>query len=223
MVNDTSVSLESQSSVLPKLEERDSETINFGCFNRFNKLSETTVTTWCEILTSIKNSRLILKTKEFASKEIIKRLEDMINVYEEKTGENVSDRIELLDYKDSYNDHFLDYNKLDVALDTFPYGGTTTTCEALIMGVPVITLRDNKTHIHTQNVGSSILVNSDLKEWVTESIEEYKKRCIECTREILQSKREIRDKFTKGKVYDKKNYVKELERVLRVGYLELKR
>jgi predicted O-linked N-acetylglucosamine transferase (SPINDLY family) len=220
MIQDTSMSIESQLIVLPKLVERESEIINFGCFNRFNKLSDITVRVWCEILSSIKNSRLILKTKEFASEEIIDRLKEMISEYEMETGHLVNDRIELLDYKDNYEDHFLDYNILDVALDTFPYGGTTTTCEALIMGVPVVTLRDNKTHVHSQNVGSSILKNSGMGEWVTSSIDAYKRKCIECVSGI-PNKKSIRDRFTKGKVYDKKSYMREMENILRKGYKEL--
>lgn len=206
---------------LPKLEETTTKYTTFGCFNRFNKLSDITIETWCEILNAIGDSRLVLKTKEFASDEITDRLLVMIEDYERKTGNKISDRIELLDYKDTYDEHLLDYNKIDIALDTFPYAGTTTTCEALMMGVPVVTLRDTRTHVHAQNVGYSILSNSGLKKYVTESRKEYIELCVKLATAEKIGKSEIRGKFTTSIVYDKKRYCKELERVLLSGYREL--
>lgn len=206
---------------LPELEETGNRHTTFGCFNRFNKLSDTTVETWCEILNEIEDSRLVLKTKEFASEEIVARLTNVIDNYEKQTGNKVSHKIELLDYKDTYDEHLLDYNKIDIALDTFPYAGTTTTCEALMMGVPVVTLRDAKTHVHAQNVGYSILSNCGLQNYVTETRKEYIDFCVKLARGEKTRKSEIRSKFTKSIVYDKKRYAAELGDLLVKGYHEL--
>ena len=67
-------------------------------------------------------------------------------------------------------DHLSAYGDIDVALDTFPYNGTTTTCEAMWMGVPVITLA-GKTHV--SRVGVSILANVGMREFIANSEAEY--------------------------------------------------
>ena len=67
-------------------------------------------------------------------------------------------------------DHLLLYNDMDISLDPFPYAGTTTTCEALAMGVPCVTLRGN---CHAHNVGVSLMTTLGLTEWVAHSPEDY--------------------------------------------------
>lgn len=221
MIRDTRQPLEEQLEILPKLIPKKGNTVTFGCFNRFNKLSDLTINTWCEILHRIPNSRLVLKTKEFASEEITNRLLALIDGYEQLTGNSISNRIELFNYKDGYEEHLLDYNELDVALDTFPYAGTTTTCEALMMGVPVVTLRDTKTHVHAQNVGYSLLSNCGISEYVASTKEEYIQKCVDLVKSGIPEKTDIRAKFTTSPVYDKREYIKEFERLLVEGYNEL--
>jgi predicted O-linked N-acetylglucosamine transferase (SPINDLY family) len=62
------------------------------------------------------------------------------------------------------------YNRIDIALDPFPYGGTTTTAEALWMGVPVVTLCGER---WVTRVSQSILATVGLRDWVAETIEAY--------------------------------------------------
>jgi predicted O-linked N-acetylglucosamine transferase (SPINDLY family) len=71
------------------------------------------------------------------------------------------------------------YNQIDIALDTFPYNGTTTTCEALWMGVPVITLAGNT---HVSRVGMSLLSNVGLREFIANTPEEYMLAALEKSR-----------------------------------------
>jgi predicted O-linked N-acetylglucosamine transferase (SPINDLY family) len=81
-----------------------------------------------------------------------------------------SDRLSLHGFLPSFADHFALYNRIDIALDTIPYNGTTTTCEALWMGVPVITLA-GRTHV--ARVGVSILTGLGLSELVAQNGEDY--------------------------------------------------
>ena len=81
-----------------------------------------------------------------------------------------SERLELISYDLDLASHFRTYSRVDIALDPFPYNGTTTTCEALWMGVPVVTLAGGT---HVARVGVSLLTNIGLPELIASNPEEY--------------------------------------------------
>jgi len=83
-------------------------------------------------------------------------------------------RIELQGWEPSAAGHFSAYNHVDIALDTYPYNGATTTCEALWMGVPVVTLRGAT---HASRMAASILAAAGLHEFITESEDAYVETC----------------------------------------------
>jgi len=140
--------------------------ITFGSFNNIAKIHNPLVLdTWCKILAKHPNSRLLLKSKPFAGESTKKLIFDEF----EKRGIS-SGRIDLLSLFYSNKEHLNTYAMIDISLDTFPYTGTTTTCESLIMGVPVITLKGDR-HVH--NVSASILTNVGLNEYITNTQEEY--------------------------------------------------
>jgi predicted O-linked N-acetylglucosamine transferase (SPINDLY family) len=189
-------------------DDSDKQTIVFGSFNRFNKINKDVMTVWREILIKIPNCKFIIKTKEFSSEHI--RLK-FLNFFREK---NVEHKIIILDYSDSYVDHLNEYNLLDISLDTFPYAGTTTSCESLLMGVPVITLFDNKRYYHSQNVTSSFLKNSDLDEFITYNPKEYIEKAIYYSqkKESLDLKTYTRNKFLNGNVCNYDEFIQDFEK-----------
>jgi predicted O-linked N-acetylglucosamine transferase (SPINDLY family) len=93
--------------------------ITFGCFNRFNKVNPMVIKTWEKLLQEIPTARFVIKTKEFSTDSIKKQF---LNAF---TDQSVLERVEILQYSDTYFEHLNDYNLIDVALDTFPYSGTT--------------------------------------------------------------------------------------------------
>ena len=113
--------------------EKD-EIFTFGSFNNFRKISVETVDAWSSILQSVSNSRLILKSSTFCDTN------SLLNKFKKHGVEN---KIKILDKVNFYKkkDHLELYNKVDLALDTFPYNGVTTTFEALWMNVPVSGLK----------------------------------------------------------------------------------
>src|SRR5205807_8143365 len=81
-----------------------------------------------------------------------------------------AERIELMGWLPGAAAHVSAYHRVDIALDPFPYNGTTTTCEALWMGVPVVTLRGDR---HAGRVGASLLTQIGLTDLITSSVEDY--------------------------------------------------
>ncbi len=108
--------------------------VTFGCFNLLTKISPEVVSLWSAILHRIAGSRLILKTKEFNSEETRNRYARLF------AHQGVRpDRVDLLGGT-PHKEHLDCYNRVDIALDPFPFSGSTTTLESLWMGVPVITM-----------------------------------------------------------------------------------
>ncbi len=139
--------------------------ITFGCFNNFSKVSDSTLRGWARILASAPGSRLLLKghglTEPALAAAVRSRLAQL------GVG---AERVELHGWTPSTAAHLALYARVDVALDTFPYHGTTTTCEALWMGLPVVTLAGGR---HASRVGVSLLHAIGRPEWVARDWDEY--------------------------------------------------
>jgi predicted O-linked N-acetylglucosamine transferase (SPINDLY family) len=191
--------------------------LTIGTFNKLNKLNSSVISLWEQILKKCPNVKLVLKIKELNT-EIIK--ERFFELWKDKS---VISQIIVLPYSISYEKHLDTYNLIDIALDTLPYSGATTTCEALMMGTPVVSLFDSKRQYHVQNVSSSLLINSDLAEFVTFTEEEYiDKVCYYATHldEVIGMKEQVRQKFSNGRVYDHVGFVDEFEDKLLQIYRE---
>ena len=139
--------------------------VTFGSFNHLCKISTNTLAVWAAILKRVPNSRLLLKYKALNDATVRNRLFDCFRKYDVAT-----DRIELLDFVPSRTGHLGTYNQVDIALDTFPYNGTTTTCEALWMGVPVVTLAGRE---HAGRVGVSLLQQVGLDSFIGQTEQDY--------------------------------------------------
>lgn len=139
--------------------------ITFASFNNFSKINECVIGVWGALLTRIPGSILLVKNSQLQCAKtralFIKRFADL----------GVSpNRIECMGYVASQSEHLELYNRVDIALDTFPYNGTTTTFEALWMGVPVVTFAGDR---HAARVGASILTELGLPELVGENSDDY--------------------------------------------------
>ena len=139
--------------------------VTFGSFNNFVKISDSTIRLWASILAAVPNARFAIKTLALRD-EALKR-DSLVRF--ERLGFDVS-RLDLLGPTSSHRDHLLTYESIDVALDTFPYHGTTTTCEALWMGVPVVTLAGDR---HAARVGVSLMTSIGCEQLIARSPTEY--------------------------------------------------
>ena len=139
--------------------------IRFGCFNHNRKLSDATLRLWGEILFSIPDSSLVLKANAVSDPHtqtlLVRRMR--------RCGLD-PERVIWLPLAPSHREHLQQYAQVDVALDCFPNGGCTTTCEALWMGVPVITLTG--TH-YVSRMSTAVLRGAGLADWCVESPAAY--------------------------------------------------
>jgi predicted O-linked N-acetylglucosamine transferase (SPINDLY family) len=181
--------------------------LTIGTFNKLNKINSRVVQLWQTIMQKCKSVHFIIKTKDLATDAL---REEFMQMFSDK---NVHDRISILSYSPTNTDHLLEYNNIDLAMDTFPYSGTCTTCDALYMGVPVMTLFDEKRQYHVQNVSSSILINAGLSEFVCFSEQEYINKVIYYAnnlKELHDIKNKIRNQFI-NTVCNGEAFVREFE------------
>ena len=134
-------------------------------FNNASKLNEPMIKVWSQILAQVPEARLILKSARLDCQDVSNRILEWF----ERNGIE-PERIELKGPTSQRSRHLDHYGEVDIALDTFPYNGTTTTCEALWMGVPVVSLAGA---VHMSRVGASILRCVGLEEFAAATADEY--------------------------------------------------
>lgn len=130
----------------------------FFCCNNSAKISETTLRLWARLLREVPTARLVLKNGGFTYP---RRAEEVWQFFAELGVSR--DRVEIRPLTESVRAHVEMYGEADIALDTFPYNGTTTTCEALWMGVPVVTLDGTSARARHS---ASLLRQVGLDDWV---------------------------------------------------------
>ena len=180
--------------------------ITFGSFNTLSKVSSRTIALWARVLKEIPGSKLVLKarqSRDFGSKERILRLFN-----EQRISDN---RVVFKDYASSTFEHLAHYREIDLALDTFPYNGTTTTCEALWMGVPVVTLTGNHT---VSRWGLSLVAAVGLEELSARSEDEYCAtiKSLVCSQQRLKAlKMGMRDRLISSPLLDARGFTDAVE------------
>lgn len=143
--------------------------VTFGCFNNLAKMNDAVVATWAKILQSVPTSHLFLKTKQLADAQV---REHTLSRF---AAHGIAAHRISLEGPTPRTDYLAAYQRIDLALDPFPYPGGTTTVEALWMGVPVLTLAGER-FLSRQGVG--LLMNAGLPEWVASDPEDYLARAI---------------------------------------------
>ncbi len=139
--------------------------ITFGSFNNFAKLSEKTAELWARVLAAVPNARLLLKSRYIADEEAHQHLVQLF----QKAGMDLS-RVEFTSGTAAKAEHLEVYRKVDIGLDTYPYGGMTTTCESLWMGVPVLTRAGWRT---ASRYGVSLMNAVGYPEFAAETDEDF--------------------------------------------------
>ena len=140
--------------------------VTFGSFNALSKVNAFTLSLWRRILERVPGARLLLKSYQTPGDTWTRKLAE--------AGIDPA-RVTMLQQVPSVAGHLACYGQLDIALDPHPYNGTTTTCEAMWMGVPVITLAGDR---HSSRVGASLLTSVGHPEWIASSADNYVERAV---------------------------------------------
>ena len=150
---------------LPTPVRETNERFRFGSFNHARKLSDATIDLFCAVMMACPNSELVLKSISFHEEAEQSRIRRRF----ERAGLDPKRLILLKSIEGGIN-HLQLYSQMDVALDPIPYGGATTTAEALWMGVPVISLKGKGM---VGRLSASLLNYSGCEEWIANNIDSY--------------------------------------------------
>ena len=184
--------------------------VTFGSFNNLAKINDSVISVWASLLNNVPNSRLLIKNPSLTDSATAQRYLSLFV----KHGIS-EERIELRGLAPSTEEHLDTYKLVDIALDTFPYNGTTTTCEALHMGVPVVTLKGSK---HASRVSASLLAALDLGELVAASQDDYvsiAETLADSQNRLSEYRKTLRSRMAASSLSDGAAFVRNMEQVYR--------
>jgi len=182
--------------------------ITFGCFNNLTKMNDGVVALWSRVLAVVPDSRLVLKAKQLKDASVKQ------SVFERFAEHGIGVERLILEEPASRVDYLAAYQRLDIALDPFPYPGGTTSAEALWMGVPVLTLAGER-FLSRQGVG--LLMNTGLPEWIASDPDDYVTRAVAHAGDLqgLAALRStLRNRFLASPICDAKRFARHFEQAL---------
>ena len=190
------------------------KTITLGSFNQSRKITPRTASHWMAVLNTIPNSKLLLKSKNLG--EQVER-ERVANLFQEMGL--TPERLELRGHSPSLEEHLAAYNDVDIALDTFPYTGCTTTADALWMGVPVLTVAGNSM---VSRQAAAVLQGVGCDEWICRDETELVEKALYLANDhnyLQQLRLEQRQKVTNSELLDHAGLATSLEQAFRSWWM----
>jgi predicted O-linked N-acetylglucosamine transferase (SPINDLY family) len=180
--------------------------LTFGCLNKFAKVNRHVLELWARVLLAAPNSRLILLADPGSHRD------RTISVFAEAGVE--PDRIQF-ESRRSRADYMRLYHNLDIALDTFPYNGHTTSLDALWMGVPVVSLVGS---LPVSRAGLSLATNIGLPEFAVDSSEAFVARALDLANDLpklAELRSTLRARMQASPLMDSRRFVRSMEAIFR--------
>lgn len=182
--------------------------VTFGCFNNFSKINESVIDLWAKVLHAVDQSRLFLKAGQLASPEVVR-----------ETIASFGSRgipPERLDFEGltTLQHYFESYNKIDIALDPFPFPGGATSAQALWMGVPVLTRKGRRFVSHN---GETIAHNAGLSGWVAEDENDYVQKAVRFSSDLpalAKLRAKLRAQVLASPLFDARRFARNFETAL---------
>jgi protein O-GlcNAc transferase len=186
--------------------ERGASPPTFGCLNNFAKVTDVTLNLWTQLLRRVPEARLLLYARTEAHRDRVRRALRDAGVEESRAA--FVGRQSLAGYLETYR-------LIDVALDPYPYGGGTTTCDALWMGVPVVSLAGRTA---VARAGSTLLSNVGLEHLVARSEEQYVELAAALIRDqrgLTELRHDLRRRMESSPVMNAPQFARDFEAALR--------
>ena len=190
----------------PKIVQKERRSFRFGCFNNSRKLTDDTISLFARVMAVVPHAELAIKSNSFIEEK------EKDRICQRLVGGGIAkERIVILPWCETEESHLDSYRHIDVALDTIPYSGATTSCEALAMGVPVVTMGGQGM---VGQLSASILNFSGNQKWITHSEGDYidlaKRLALEGVRSKKQRK-QLRHQVKNSQLGDAKRLAREIE------------
>ena len=185
--------------------------LTFGCLNNFCKMTAQTLAVWFQILAATPESKLVISAGEGSHRDAVIR-----RFTESKIDPSRVSFVKNLPMPE----YMAQYLRIDIALDPFPYPGGTTTCDALWMGVPVVTLAGNTA---ISRGGVSILSNINHPELIAKSTEQYVRIAVDLAKDrqrLNQLRSSLRDEMQSSPLMDAKQFARDMEAIYRQMWRE---
>ena len=182
--------------------------VTFGCFNTITKINDKVVELWANLLHLVADSRLFLKARQFRDNAVCN------TVIQQFAAKGINSERIKLEGPEEREEYLAAYNKVDIALDPFPFTGGTTSVESLWMGVPLVTLAGNSL-ISRQGVG--ILMNAGLSDWIAEDEKEYLAKAVSFATnldELTALRARLRPNILASPLFDAPRFACHLENAL---------
>ncbi len=183
--------------------------VSFGCFNHLAKMNDTVVAVWSRILLAVERSRLFLKAKQLTEASVRESIVDRFAAH------GIDEDRLLLEGASPRAQYLAAYNRVDIALDPFPFTGGTTTAECLWMGVPVLTLAGDR---FVSRQGAGLLMNAGLSEWIAADADDYFHRAVQLSGELERLtvlRKGLRQQVLASPVFDASKFAVNFETALR--------
>jgi predicted O-linked N-acetylglucosamine transferase (SPINDLY family) len=191
----------------PEVAPPPDEPVIFCSFNNYPKVSDTILKLWAIILHAVPDAKLLLKSRPLGDSGVRTRLTQRFGALGIEPT-----RLILSGFAINSEDHLRLYTACHVALDTFPYNGTTTTCEALWMGVPVVTLAGTN---HASRVGTTILHSVGLSELVALNSDQYVDIAVALSKRpdrLKEYRHSLRPRMLSSQLMNAVNFTADLEK-----------
>ncbi len=189
--------------------------ITFGSANNHAKLQDVWIKTWAQALKAVPDSRFHIKSRSLKSPNARQQL---LHFFQNKGIKQ--DRISIEHYSPTKADHWQALSRFDIGFDSFPYNGTTTTCDLLNLGIPVVTRSGNS---HVSRTTGSILNTLGLSSWVAINDHQFIEICQEKAQnlnELRKLRQSLRTRFSSSSLGNGKLFIVEYEKQLMSAWAE---
>lgn len=184
--------------------------VTFGSFNNLAKMTPEVTAVWSRILHAVPGARFIIKNKSIKDEPTRARFLALF-----REAGIPAERVDLIAWVPETEGHLSLYHRIDIALDTFPYNGATTTCEALWMGVPIVTLAGNR---HAARVGVSLLTRVGLTDLIAQTPEGYVDLSVRLASDLdslATLRAHLREQMARSRLCDGTGFTRDLEAAYR--------